>query len=902
MNENQKITGHLSFRSRLRLRFERLRRRLSIDRESSSKGQGLVEFALVLPVLLLLIMGIIEFSYVFAVYTGVFNAAREGVRYGVTEPRDVAGITLSAREKIFLVNPHRADVAVAYDDGPDTEVYTDTEQLQVGTSRVLVLVSYDLPAITPVVAPLAESFHIETQSARTIASLGDRETASAMGWGEFGGGGEDPGGGGEDPGGGGEDPGGGGGGGGGGGTAAVSLNVSAEASMAYSGDPVVFTYVVQNVGTEELSNVTIEDSFGNILGVGNLAPGATATRSVSIVSDVTYTNNVSVTGTDPGGATVGGSDFFTVTIIYPAMSLTATVDPLGLMSGEQATFYYALENTGDAVLSNVTLADSFGGEFSVADIAVGETVCWEAVYFIYETVTNQVTARAEDPLGGVITDTDEAGVVVFEAAPIQIAEPLVTGQTLVTGTAQTDTSVFIYDPEDPSISGEYSLIGGHTQFSFAVPALQPNHVIIVAGYGRWDSAVVQGEFLPIEILTDLCHGDTVITGTAQPGKLVTLSVSGLGYEDTTTVGGDGIFSFELLGGVVVQTGQTVTVSGYDQSDSTNVVWCGGTDAYIVVAPQCGLPAAPTTILVDGYNWGTSNNRQVRLFWNDQPDPTTIVSLGTHEETFVGESMAVSVPAYGEYTVRAELWVKSGNDYVSTGVGSEAAYVSPCPSPNLIITDLELLTTGVISTHQPLQFQATVVNTGTMPFNGLFWVDLFSSDPTSLPEGTPGFAWGAVSAIDPGETVQVVIAWTGYEVIGNYHVWALADSLLQVEEYDETDNHYGPLLVVVSGEGDVGTGPPAGTGAIMGETQVLLAVEPVPHKRAHVWCIDAETGDEVASTISDEDARYELSGLAPGTYLVMAETWIDGVRYFGIVLSPIEVVDGGVEVANVVMTR
>jgi hypothetical protein len=431
--------------------------------------------------------------------------------------------------------------------------------------------------------------------------------------------------------------------------------------------------------------------------------------------------------------------------------------------------------------------------------------------------------------------------------------------------------------------------------------LQPNHVIVVAGYGKWDSAVVQGEYLPIDILTEPCHGDTVITGTAQPGKLVTLSVSGLGYEDTTTVGGDGVFAFELMGGVEVQTGQTVSVSGYEQSDSAIVAWCGGTDAYIVIEPQCGLPASPTTIRVDGYNWGTSNNRKVKLFWNDEAYPTTWVKLGTHEETFTGQSMSVAVPAYGEYTIRAELWVKSGKNYVSTGVQDEATYVSPCPSPNLMVTELELLTTGVISTHQQLQFRARVVNTGTMPFNGLFWADLFTSDPASLPPGSPGFAWGAVSAIDPGEEVDVIITWSGFELMGNYQVWASADSLGQVDEYDETDNHYGPISVLVAGEGDSGTGS-SGTGTIMGETQVMLAVEPVPHKRARVWCIDAASGEEAASTISDEDARYSLSNLPPGTYLVMAETWIDGVRYFGIVLSPIEVVDSGVEVANIVMTR
>lgn len=858
----------------------------------------MVEFALVLPVLLLLIMGIIEFSYVFAVYTGVFNAAREGVRYGVTEPRDVAGIILSAREKILLVNPMAPDVAVAYDDGPGTDVYTDTERLQVGTSRVLVLVSYDLPAITPVVKPIADSFLVETQSARTISSLGERETLGVMGWGAFGAA-EAPMGGGEDPAGAGEDP----GGGGDGGDAAVSLSVTAEPSMVYRGDPVIMTYVVENVGTVELSNVTIEDSFNNILGVGNLAPGATATRSVSVVSDETYTNAVSVVGTDPTGATVSGSDFFLVTIINPAISLSVTVNPEQLLSGEQATFTYALENTGDVALGNVSLADSFGGEFAVADLAVGEIVYWEAAYYIYETATNRVTARAEDPLGGIVTDEANAGVVVLELVPIRIAEPLVAGQTVVTGTAHPGTTVFIYDPENPSVTGQYNLTGGQTQFAFAVPALQPHHVIVVAGYGKWDSAVVQGEYLPIDILTDPCHGDTVITGTAQPGKLVTLSIAGLGYEDTTTVGSDGVFAFDLLGGVVVQTGQTVVVSGYDRIDSTLVAWCGGSDAYITIEPQCGPVASPTTIEVDGYNWGTANNRQVRLFWSDEPDPTNIVSMGSKQETFDGETMAVAVPAFGEYSIRAELWVKSGREYVSTGVQSEAVYVSPCPSPNLIVTDLELLTTGVISTNLPLQFRAKVVNAGTMPFNGLFWVDLFSSDPAALPAGTPGFAWGAVSAIGPGEEVDVIITWaTGFDIIGTYQVWASADSLDQVYEYDEADNHYGPISVVVTGEGEAGTGPLPGSGTIMGETEVLLAVEPVPHKRARVWCIDAVTGEEVASTTSDEDARYALSNLPPGTYLVMAETWIDGVRYFGIVLSPIEVVDGGVEAANVVMTR
>ena len=45
------------------------------------KGQSLVEFALVLPVLVLLVIGMIEFGRVLNVWLIVGNGAREGARY-----------------------------------------------------------------------------------------------------------------------------------------------------------------------------------------------------------------------------------------------------------------------------------------------------------------------------------------------------------------------------------------------------------------------------------------------------------------------------------------------------------------------------------------------------------------------------------------------------------------------------------------------------------------------------------------------------------------------------------------------------------------------------------------------------------------------------------------------------
>ncbi|MEJ2352363.1 MAG: pilus assembly protein [Anaerolineales bacterium] len=48
----------------------------------SKAGQGMVEFALTLPVLMLLMLGIIEFGRLLFTYSAVTTAGREAARYG----------------------------------------------------------------------------------------------------------------------------------------------------------------------------------------------------------------------------------------------------------------------------------------------------------------------------------------------------------------------------------------------------------------------------------------------------------------------------------------------------------------------------------------------------------------------------------------------------------------------------------------------------------------------------------------------------------------------------------------------------------------------------------------------------------------------------------------------------
>lgn len=51
--------------------------------ELKKRGQAMVEFALVLPILLIILLGIMEFGLVFHEYLVVTHAAREGARVAV---------------------------------------------------------------------------------------------------------------------------------------------------------------------------------------------------------------------------------------------------------------------------------------------------------------------------------------------------------------------------------------------------------------------------------------------------------------------------------------------------------------------------------------------------------------------------------------------------------------------------------------------------------------------------------------------------------------------------------------------------------------------------------------------------------------------------------------------------
>ena len=93
-NVDRPRSGRFRFRFRPRLRVRAPEPANAAARTARRRrdGQSLVEFAVVLPIFLLILAGILDFGLGLYSQMTVINAAREGARLGVVEPGNVSDI------------------------------------------------------------------------------------------------------------------------------------------------------------------------------------------------------------------------------------------------------------------------------------------------------------------------------------------------------------------------------------------------------------------------------------------------------------------------------------------------------------------------------------------------------------------------------------------------------------------------------------------------------------------------------------------------------------------------------------------------------------------------------------------------------------------------------------------
>ena len=105
------------------------------------KGQSLLEFGLVLPLLILVITAFLDLGRGFYYFTALSNSVREGARYAVVNPIPATGepsIIEVVQDLSIALDPASMTVSVQFDDPSGTNSY-----------YVTVAGTYDYAPVTP---------------------------------------------------------------------------------------------------------------------------------------------------------------------------------------------------------------------------------------------------------------------------------------------------------------------------------------------------------------------------------------------------------------------------------------------------------------------------------------------------------------------------------------------------------------------------------------------------------------------------------------------------------------------------------------------------------------------------------------------------------------------------------
>jgi len=215
------------------------------------------------------------------------------------------------------------------------------------------------------------------------------------------------------------------------------------ASVPETGGNVTFTFLVENIGQENVTLTSLTDTvFGDLNGQGDCATGGfipaggstTCAVTVFLASDdlTAHTNVVTAVGTDNDGSTDEATDKETVTFddVAPAINVTKTAAPASVPeTGGDVTFTITVENVGT---EPVTLTGAVDTVFGPIDVSLfdstyllpGET----ATYAFVDTLAgepalphqNVVTVTAQDNEGTPATGSDDAEVTFTDVAAPEI--------------------------------------------------------------------------------------------------------------------------------------------------------------------------------------------------------------------------------------------------------------------------------------------------------------------------------------------------------------------------------------------------------------------------------------------------------------------------------------------------
>jgi uncharacterized repeat protein (TIGR01451 family) len=197
-------------------------------------------------------------------------------------------------------------------------------------------------------------------------------------------------------------------------------------SLAHVGDTIRYVFAVTNTGGVDLSNIDVSDPMCDVSSPTLIDdPNGDDLLAVDeewiFACEHTITagdgdpvhNEASVSGDHEGG-TVTDTDAFDVGVLHPGIDLEKTASPTSGPSGTLIVYTYAVSNTGDTPLFDVSVDDDKVGHVgTIATLGVNGTVqLVSEIRLGSSPITNIATAGGTDALGAFVSDDDSATVTV----------------------------------------------------------------------------------------------------------------------------------------------------------------------------------------------------------------------------------------------------------------------------------------------------------------------------------------------------------------------------------------------------------------------------------------------------------------------------------------------------------
>jgi Flp pilus assembly protein TadG len=168
----------------------------------SNRGQALVEFALVAPIMVLILVGLVQFAFIFERQIGIENAVRDGARRGATYVTTAATASTNASAiwatvfgsgGLMLTNVQGYDSASPPVHNPQVCYRTGTDAAGNPALYVKVSVGYSHPLFLPIITQILDgidgtsdnALRVDTSSEFQVQEDFDTQTPPTIGGGSL---------------------------------------------------------------------------------------------------------------------------------------------------------------------------------------------------------------------------------------------------------------------------------------------------------------------------------------------------------------------------------------------------------------------------------------------------------------------------------------------------------------------------------------------------------------------------------------------------------------------------------------------------------------------------------------------------------------------------------------------